>query len=92
MNGRRRQGRRCSAIGAAVLLSAFEPGASAQDGANASSESVTEYAFDDELVAGVDRAPTGEVLHVRKQKRGESLVRARSSFLDRMLKSVEDLP
>jgi hypothetical protein len=80
---------RYSAFGAALLLSVLAVTAGAQDRTKASSDSVTEYGFDDELVAGVDRESSGEVLQVRKMKRGESLVRARTSFLDRLLKSVE---
>jgi hypothetical protein len=81
--------------GTAVLvhtapLRAEPPRASRQAGGRAN-DTLTQYTFDDELVAGDDVSPTLEVLHVRKQKRGNSLVRARTSFVDHMLKSIEDL-
>jgi hypothetical protein len=68
-----------------------EPPRAAQQTAGRANDTLTQYSFDDELVAGDDVSPTLEVLHVRKQKRGDSLVRARTAFVDRMLKSIEDL-
>jgi hypothetical protein len=74
----------------AAPLWAEPPHASKQDAGRAN-ETLTQYTFDDELVNGDDVSPTLEVLHVRKQRRGDSLVRARTSFVDHMLKSIEDL-
>jgi hypothetical protein len=68
-----------------------EPTGTPEDLRRHASDTVTQYAFDDQLVDGDDVNPTLEVLHVRKQRRGESLVRARSAFVDRVLKSIEDL-
>jgi len=68
-----------------------EPPRTPEDGRWSAADTVTNYAFDDHFVDGDDVNPTLEVLHVRKQHRGESLVRARSAFVDRLLKSIEDL-
>jgi hypothetical protein len=76
-------------VHAAPLLA--EPPRAAHQAAGRANDTLTQYTFDDELVAGDDVSPTLEVLHVRKQRRGDSLVRARTAFVDHMLKSIEDL-
>ena len=91
MQANRRQGGWWSGCGAAALALLLAAPARADETRGDAPRDRTEYAFDDELVAGVDRGPSGEVLHTRRTKRGESLVRARSSFVDRLLKSVEQL-
>jgi hypothetical protein len=52
---------------------------------------VTRYAFDDDLVRGGAPAPDGEVLHVRRRRDRESLIRIRDQFIPELLKSAEDL-
>jgi hypothetical protein len=68
-----------------------EPPPAAGPSAGRAGDTVTQYAFDDDLVAGDGVSSVLEVLHVRKQSRSGSLVRARTSFVDCMLKSVEGL-
>ena len=91
MQAKRRHGGWWSGFGVAALALVLAGSARADETARPAPRDLTEYTFDDDLVAGVDRDPAGEVLHTRRMKRGESLVRARSSFLDRMLQSVEQL-
>ena len=80
-------------MGAAVWLGSTAPAHAdtPEDLGRHAGDTVTQYAFDDQLVDGDDVSPTLEVLHVRKQRRGGSLVRARSAFVDRLLKSIEAL-
>jgi len=54
-------------------------------------DSVTSYAFDDEIIHGDGLSPNGEVLQVLHKPSTGSLVRARISFVDQLLKSVESL-
>jgi hypothetical protein len=54
-------------------------------------ENVTDYEFEDELVAGDLFNPNGEVLNVLPKKSSRSLIRAREHFVPEMLKSVERL-
>jgi hypothetical protein len=82
------------ALGLVLLLGTLEPGelqaSEPKDaGASPSRDEVTSYAFDDDLVAGDTSRPSGEVLLVRRKPGAQSLVRARVSFVDRLLKSVE---
>jgi hypothetical protein len=81
--------------GTAVLLGAAplraEPPRAAQQAEGHANDTLTQYVFDDELVAGDDVSPTLEVLHVHRLKRGDSLVRARTSLVDHLLKLIEDL-
>jgi hypothetical protein len=81
--------------GCALLVDAAplwaEPPNASQQAAGRANDTLTQYTFDDELVDGDDVSPTLEVLHVRKQRRGDSLVRARTSFVDHLQKSIEDL-
>jgi hypothetical protein len=51
----------------------------------------TEYHFDDDLVDGTARAPTGEVLFVRKRGARESLIRVREHWIRELYQSVEEL-
>ena len=59
--------------------------------AQESSRDVTDYRFEDELVAGDLFKPDGEVLRVRPRPSSQSLVRAREHFYPEMLKSIEKL-
>lgn len=54
-------------------------------------DDVTRYAFDDDLVRGGVPGPGGEVLHVRRRRDRESLIRIRDQFIPELLKSAEDL-
>ena len=54
-------------------------------------ESITDYKFEDELVAGDLFNPDGEVLNVLPKKHSRSLIQAREHFVPEMLKSVERL-
>jgi hypothetical protein len=54
-------------------------------------ELVTEYAFDDTLVAGDGYRPGLEVLHARRRPGRESLIRVREHFVAELLKAVERL-
>lgn len=51
----------------------------------------TRYTFDDDKVLADTVGPMGEVMTVRKRPQRESLVRARDSFVDELLRSVEAL-
>jgi hypothetical protein len=52
---------------------------------------LTAYKFDDELVTGDTANPNGEVLHVRKRGKRESLIRARTHWVPELLKTAENL-
>jgi hypothetical protein len=85
----------CS-LGLTLLLAIIEPGAlqassPTQAAAQSARDTVTNYEFDDDLIAGDTSAPSGEVLLVRRAKGTGSLVRARVSFVDQLMKSVESL-
>lgn len=49
------------------------------------------YSFNDDLVKGDLARPDGEILSIRKNRKGPSLVEARGHFFPEMVKSVEDL-
>jgi hypothetical protein len=51
----------------------------------------TEYKFDDDLIHAEALTPEGGPFYLHKDKKGDSLVRARESFVVQMLKSVEQL-
>jgi hypothetical protein len=55
------------------------------------SELVTQYRFDDTLVAGDGYQPGHEVLHARRRPERESLIRVREHFVAELLKAVERL-
>jgi hypothetical protein len=80
----------------ALLLGLIEPGVlyadpSRKDREQPGRDEVTSYAFEDELVAGDTAGPSGDVLLVRHASGTGSLVRARVSFVDKLMKSVEAL-
>lgn len=54
-------------------------------------ENITEYSFVDELVKGDLANPNGEVLQFRPPNERKSLIRIREHYIDRLLKSVENL-
>lgn len=54
-------------------------------------DDVTEFSFEDDLVHGDLVHPGGEILQVRRRRAGASLIRIREHFIDRLLKSSEDL-
>lgn len=58
---------------------------------NADIQNVVEYAFGDDQVLGDMVAPLGEVLTVRGKGQRQSLVRARGSFVDKLVRAVEAL-
>ena len=50
---------------------------------------VVEYEFTDDQVLGDLTSPLGEVLTVRGKRGKHSLVRARGSFIDKLVRAVE---
>lgn len=54
-------------------------------------QNVVEYEFAEEQVQGDLVAPLGEVLTVRNNFGKRSLVRARGSFVDKLVRAVENL-
>jgi hypothetical protein len=58
---------------------------------NADISNVVAYEFGDEQVSGDLVAPLGEVLTVRNKNNKHSLVRARGSFIDKLVRAVENL-
>ena len=65
--------------------------AATQAQAEPPSQDPVEYQFDDDKVSGDLVAPLGEVLSVRGKGDKQSLVRARRSFIDKLLRAVENL-
>lgn len=49
------------------------------------------YDFEDELVSGDLVSPYGELLKVRRPGTRASLVEVRTSYLDKLIRSIEDL-
>jgi hypothetical protein len=80
----------CVLIGISLVIPAnqiaAEPSPSDED-----THKVVEHAFDDDQVFGDLVAPLGEVLTVRGKHKKETLVRARRSFIDQLVRAVEDL-
>ncbi|MDD9966358.1 MAG: hypothetical protein OXR73_09050 [Myxococcales bacterium] len=76
-------------LGYLLLLTTAAP-AQAEPPARAD-DLVTEYAFEDDQVHADLRGPLGEVLQVRRTPRGDSLIRIREHFIDRLLYAIEDL-
>lgn len=79
-----------TAIALMLALSPVAPSARAQD-PDPHEAGLTEYTFDNDRVHAVPRSGKGEVLHVRKRRDGESLVRVRTQFIRELLRSVERL-
>ncbi|MDX9721649.1 MAG: hypothetical protein RBU37_12940 [Myxococcota bacterium] len=50
-----------------------------------------EIIFDDELIEGASLLPAGSAVAVREDESLTHLIKARDSFVDEMLKQVEDL-
>ena len=69
-----------------LLVSASAPVA-AQD----ADRNVREYTFDDHQTFGDLRRPDGELIRTRTRPLRESLIRARTQFIDELLKSAQDL-
>jgi hypothetical protein len=61
--------------------------ASAQD----RDDPVTRFEFEDDLVRGDLVRNDGEILHVRRRRTRDTLIRARESFVAELYKSVENL-
>jgi hypothetical protein len=57
----------------------------------AASAGTRSYDFDDELVSGDLASPLGERLSVRWRGARASLIELRTSYLDKLVRSVEDL-
>lgn len=51
---------------------------------------VVAYVFGDDQVLGDGVAPMGEILHVRRKPGKSSLVRARGSFVDKLVRTIEN--
>jgi hypothetical protein len=75
----------------AALTGLAEPAAAEEPKADDPRGELTAYSFDDDLVTGDGANPNGEVLHVRKRRNRESLVRARTHWIPELLKTADDL-
>ncbi|MET0287932.1 MAG: hypothetical protein ABW352_25810 [Polyangiales bacterium] len=76
---------RCLVL-AALLLSATH--ARAEPDRTIPAQSFT---FEDELVSGDLVSPSSELLSVRRRTRRASLIEVRTSYVDKLLQSIEDL-
>jgi len=74
-----------------ALAALAEPASAEEPKPNPPRGELTAYRFDDDLVTGDTANPNGEVLHVRKRRERESLVRARTHWVPELLKTAEDL-
>ncbi|HMI93609.1 MAG TPA: hypothetical protein VK509_19685 [Polyangiales bacterium] len=75
----------------AALTGLAQPAAAEEPKKNDPRGELTAYDFDDDLVTGDNANPNGEVLHVRKRRNRESLVRARTHWIPELLKTADDL-
>lgn len=78
---------RFRSLGLATLLWSAPASADPPPAAN----DITEYTFVDELVKGALASPNGEVLMSRPPGERKSLIRVREHYIDRLLKSIENL-
>jgi hypothetical protein len=66
-------------------------GAEAQDRARPGGERETHYSFTDELVRGDMVRPDGVLLHARRRRGSDTLIRVRENFIAELYKSIENI-
>lgn len=83
----------CACVTVSISLVMPTPRAAAEPPSpgRATQDNMAEYEFGDDQVWGELVSPLGEVLTVRRKRGKDSLVRARGSFVDNLLRTVEDL-
>ena len=75
----------------AIIVAMLLPGMTATAEPPTPAEDITQYAFEDDLVHGDLVGTDVEVLHVRSPGERKSLIRVREHYIDRLLKSIENL-
>ncbi|MCS6858183.1 MAG: hypothetical protein N2515_10395 [Deltaproteobacteria bacterium] len=78
-------------FGGVESINAQGRGGKGGGGSSGGGGDITTYNFEDDLVTGDLVRPDGELLHVRRRGRRNSLIRIREHFIPEMLKSVENL-
>ena len=76
-------------LGLSLSFPAASTLAEPPDATEADIHNVVSYEFGDEQVQGDLVAPIGEILTVRAKRLKQSLIRARGSFIDKLVRSVE---
>ena len=76
-------------IGFCLALPTASAAAEPPAASDADIHNVVEYAFGDDQVQGDLVAPLGEILTVRTKRAKQSLIRARGSFVDKLVRTVE---